>query len=140
MGPVVAREEGLAQGAKGCAPALRSPASDLRARILALQRTAGNRAVADLVGRRMLQRSSTLTATLSNRRKDDVDSVQHLLEKGTSRLVDAVEPDPGVVSTEEMDLVAPEEVAVSDAPQTMVPATPPPRVAVLVHVALPRST
>jgi DNA/RNA non-specific endonuclease len=123
MRPVVSRErQFVSRGDDRCAPTASFPA-DLRSRVLAMQRTAGNRAVAGLLGRRMLQRSST-DRDIEQQQEDDVESVQHLLNTGTSRLVDEVEPDPGMSTEEEVELIAPEEASVSDAPQTIV-MTPP---------------
>jgi hypothetical protein len=114
------------QCAEPSSPAPRFAASDVRATVLALQRTAGNRAVAGLLGRRMLQRSSTYR-DVEQQKIDDLESVRYRLETGGTRLVDAVEPDPGETS-QEMELVMPEEPV--DAPQmtgttTAAPVTSP---------------
>ena len=101
------------RSAEPASPAPRFAASDVRATVLALQRTAGNRAVAGLLGRRMLQRSST-DRDIAKQRIDDVESVEYRLQTGRTRLVDAVEPDPGELS-QEMELVVPE--VAEDAPQ-----------------------
>src|SRR3954468_14177714 len=71
-----------------------SGSADVRETVLALQRSAGNRAVAGLVGRRLLQRSST-DEDIAQQRLDDVDAVNALLETGTTQIVNSVEPDPG---------------------------------------------
>src|SRR4051812_37060704 len=112
MGRCLSRErQSGPRAADGCVSAPRA-AGDVRASVLALQRTAGNRVVAGLVGRRMLQRSATLSDRVKQR-EDDVESVLHLLTRGSSRLVDAVEPDPEEPSEVGLGLLVPEEVAVS---------------------------
>src|SRR5215210_4531232 len=88
MGPGLARRRDPTAGSAARRRAPRAPGPDVRATLLGLQRTAGNRAVAG-----MIQRSSTFEDR-QRQREDDVDSVQYLLETGATRLVDAVEPDP----------------------------------------------
>jgi hypothetical protein len=87
----------------------------LHAQVLALQRTAGNRAVASLVGRR-LQRSAT-DEDAERQPDDDVESVEHLLATGTSRLVDAVVPDPGDAPATPTPVATETDAVMSDAPE-----------------------
>ena len=98
MGRRVSQRPDPASSAEPESPA-RCVGAGAHATLLALQRTAGNRAVTSLLDRRRLQRSAT-PEDQGRQQVEDVRSVQFLLTEKRSRLVPFVDPDPGEASAE----------------------------------------